>query len=258
MPDRPDAAGTLARGPAAAIAYRRRRGGSDCPGLVFLGGFRSDMAGIKAEHLDGFCRARDRSYVRFDYQGHGQSTTRFEDCTIGLWLEDALAVLDGLTEGPQILVGSSMGGWLALLAALQRPGRIAGLVAIAAATDFSEALLWSRLDDGQRSVLAESGRLVLPSAYDPAGYVITRRLVEEGRRHLLLDAPIPLACPVRLLHGMADPDVPWRHSLGLMASLAGGDAVLTLIKDGDHRLSRPQDLARLDALLDELSERSPN
>jgi pimeloyl-ACP methyl ester carboxylesterase len=254
MPDRPDAPGTLPRGPAAAIAYRRYRGRSDRPGLVFLGGFRSDMAGIKAEHLDQYCRSRGRSYARFDYQGHGASTTRFEDCTIGLWLEDALAVLDLLTEGPQILVGSSMGGWLALLAALQRPVRIAGLVAIAAATDFTEALLWSRLDEEQKRLLVESGRLVLPSGYDGAGYVITRQLVEEGRRHLLLDAPIPLACPIRLLHGMGDPDVPWRHSLSLVAALAGDDVALTLIKDGDHRLSRPQDLARLDVVLEELDD----
>jgi pimeloyl-ACP methyl ester carboxylesterase len=251
-PDRPDAWATLARGPAASTAYRRFEGGSDLPGLVFLGGFRSDMAGIKAVHLDAFCRARGRSYVRFDYQGHGASSTRFEDCTIGLWLDDVLAVLDQLTHGPQILVGSSMGGWLALLAALRRPARMAGLVAIAPATDFTETLIWARLAEAQRSALVETGRLVVPSAYDPAGYVITRTLIEEGRRHLLLDTPIALACPVRLLHGMRDPDVPWRHSLRLMDALAGENAMLTLIKDGDHRLSRADDLARLEGELDAL------
>ncbi|HVJ51024.1 MAG TPA: alpha/beta hydrolase [Aliidongia sp.] len=252
MPDRPDAYDSLARGPAASIAYRKYLGRSGRPGVVFLGGFRSDLTGIKARHIDRLCRAQDRSYVRFDYQGHGASSTRFEDCTVGLWLEDALAIIDQLTEGPQILVGSSMGGWLALLAGLQRPDRIAGIAAVAPATDFTETLLWARLDEERRREMVESGRLTIPSAYDPAGYVVTTRLVEEGRRHLLLDAPIPLGCPVRLLHGMQDADVPWHHSVKLVEALAGGDATLTLVKDGDHRLSRPQDLARLGAALGEL------
>ncbi len=222
------------------------------PGILFLGGFRSDMTGIKAQHLADYARRHGRSYVRFDYQGHGADATRFEAGTIGLWRDDALAVLDELTEGPQILVGSSMGGWLALLAALARPDRVAGLVLIAPAIDFTEALLWPRLDDGQRMRLAEAGRLVIPSGYDPAGYVITRELVEEGRRHLLLAAPIPVHCPVRLIHGMEDADVPWRHALLLVEALADGDVVLTLVKDGDHRLSRPQDLARLERMIEEV------
>ena len=212
------------------------------PGIMFLGGFRSDMTGIKAQHLSEHARRDDRSYVRFDYQGHGADATRFEAGTIGLWCSDTLAVLDELTEGLQILVGSSMGGWLALLAALARPDRVAGLVLIAPAADFTEALLWPRLDESRRRTLVETGRLAIPSGYDPAGYVITRDLVEEGRRHLLLGGPIPIHCPVRLIHGMEDADVPWQHALRLTEALAGGDVALTLVKDGDHRLSRPQDL----------------
>jgi pimeloyl-ACP methyl ester carboxylesterase len=249
-----DGVRTLARGPAASIAYRCRAGSADLPGVVFLGGFRSDMGGVKAEHLDGFCAERGQRYLRFDYQGHGASATPFERCTIGLWLEDTLAALDGLTEGKQILVGSSMGAWLALLAALARPTRVAGLLLIAGAVDFTEALLWPRLDDARRRALAAAGSVRIPSSYDPEGYVITRALIEEGRRHLLLGAPIALGAKVRLLHGMADADVPWQHSLRLAEALAGGDVVVTLVKDGDHRLSRPQDLARLEAAIEELDQ----
>jgi pimeloyl-ACP methyl ester carboxylesterase len=252
--DQAEGGGTLPRGPAASIAYRRRPGRADLPGVVFLGGFRSDMGGVKADHLDRFCAARAQRYLRFDYQGHGASTTPFEACTVGLWREDSLAALDRLTEGPQILVGSSMGAWLALLAALARPTRVAGLVCIAGAVDFTEALLWPRLGAGLQQALRAAGQVRIPSAYDPAGYVVTRALVEEGRDHLLLGGPIALPVPVRLLHGMADPDVPWQHSLRLAAALEDGDVVTTLIKDGDHRLSRPQDLARLAAAIDELSQ----
>jgi pimeloyl-ACP methyl ester carboxylesterase len=254
---RSDGARTLPRGPAASIAYRRRTGAADLPGVMFFGGFRSDMSGIKAATLDRFCAGRGQSYVRFDYQGHGDSATPFERCTVGLWLEDALAVLDSVAGGPQVLVGSSMGAWIALLAARARPDRVAGLVAIAGAVDFTEALLWPRLGpEGQRRLLDE-GALRIPSAYDPDGYVITRRLIEEGRRHLLLDGPIELRAPVRLLHGMADPDVPWQRSLRLADALAGGDVVTTFIKDGDHRLSRPQDLARLEAAIAEFGVSRP-
>ena len=211
------------------------------------------MDGTKAGWLDQFCASTGRDYVRFDYQGHGDSATRFEDCTIGLWRGDALAVLDEVARGRQILVGSSMGAWVALLAALARPDRVAGLVLIAGATDFTETLLWPRLGaERQRALMAE-GVLRIPSAYDPDGYVITRGLIEEGRRHLLLGGPIALDLPVRLLHGMADPDVPWRHSLRLTEALTGGDVVASFVKDGDHRLSRPQDLARLEAVIEELT-----
>jgi pimeloyl-ACP methyl ester carboxylesterase len=253
MDERAERSGTLPRGAQASIAYRCREGEAGLPGVVFLSGFRSDMGGTKAVHLDRYCAGRRQRYLRFDYQGHGASSTAFENCTVGLWVEDALAVLDRACAGPQILVGSSMGAWIALLAALRRPDRVVGLILIAGAADFTEALLWPRLGAERQQVLLAQGAVRIASAYDPAGYVITRALVEEARAHLVLDGPIALAAPVRLLHGMADPDVPWQHSLRIAAALTGGDVAVTLVKDGDHRLSRPQDLARLEAAIDELT-----
>jgi pimeloyl-ACP methyl ester carboxylesterase len=240
----------LARPGGATIACHCRAGA--LPGIVFLGGFRSDMTGTKALFLDDYCRSRGRAFVRFDYFGHGASSGDFALATIGRWREDAIAVIDSLSAGPQILVGSSMGGWIMLLAALARPERIAALVGIAAAPDFTEELLWPRLAPAQRREIEEQGAVVLPSDYDPAGYLYTRALIEDGRRHLLLAAPIPLAVPVRLIHGMRDPSVPWQLSLRLAERLAGDDVALTLVKDGDHRLSRPADLARLAQTLDAL------
>jgi pimeloyl-ACP methyl ester carboxylesterase len=245
-----DRAKILARSAGATIAYRRFDGAA--PGVVFLGGFRSDMTGIKALFLDDYCRRHGRAYVRFDYFAHGQSSGDFADGTISRWRDDAIAVIDSLTEGPQILVGSSMGGWIMVLAALARPERVAALVGIAAAPDFTTDLLPRRLSDAQRRMLHEERRIVLPSSYDPAGYLYTRTLVEDGDRNLVLRGDIPLTCPVRLLHGMADESVPWRQSLTLAERLASTDAALTLIKDGDHRLSRDEDLARLAGVLDEL------
>ena len=221
--------------------------------MVFLCGLQSDMEGIKARSLERLSRARGRSCILFDYQGHGRSTGSFAGGTIGLWLDDALAVLDELAEGPQLLVGSSMGGWLALLAALARPTRIAGMVLLAPATDFTEALIWGGLNADRRRALIEAGQISLPSEYDPDGYLITRALIEEGRRHLLLGGAIPIQAPVRIFHGMQDGAVPWRHSITLTERLATGDVRLTLIKDGDHRLSRPMDLDLLAAAVDELS-----
>jgi pimeloyl-ACP methyl ester carboxylesterase len=241
--------------PGRRIAYRKRLATDrtrDCAGILFLPGFRSDMTGTKATFLDDFCAARGLGYVRFDYAGHGASSGRFEDGTIGAWAEDAIAVIDRVTDGPLILVGSSMGGWLMLLAALARPERIAGLVGLAPAPDFTEALIWNRLSDEDRARLLRAGRLEQPSAYSEEPTIITRALIEEGRRHLLLSAPIGLRCPVRLLHGMADPDVPHRLSLDLAERLVGEDVRVTLIKNGDHRLSRTEDLALLGATIDEL------
>jgi pimeloyl-ACP methyl ester carboxylesterase len=212
------------------------------------------MTGTKATALDRYCAARFQAFLRFDYRGHGRSGGRFEDGTIGAWLDDVLAVIDRLTEGPQLLVGSSLGGWLAILAALARPRRIAGLVMVAPAVDFTEALIWARLDAAQRKEMVTAGRLVVPSAYDPAGYPITQRLIEEGRRHLLLDAPIPLDIPIRILHGMGDSEVPWQHSLRLAEALTGRDVVVSLTKEGDHRLSTEADLARLAAAVATLSD----
>nr|WP_207480538.1 alpha/beta hydrolase [Arenibaculum pallidiluteum] len=239
---------TLKRGDAT-IAFRRTPGRG--PGLVFLGGYRSDMTGTKALALEAHCRARGRAFLRFDYQGHGASGGRFEDGTIGSWTEDALAALDAETEGPQILVGSSMGGWIMLLAALARPERVAGLVGIAAAPDFTEDLIWDLLPPDQRARMLAEGRIEEPSQYgEPLVY--TRALVEDGRRRLLLRAQIPFAGPVRLLHGQRDPDVPWQTALRLAERLDGEDVTTVLVKDGDHRLSRPQDLDLLCHTVDEV------
>jgi pimeloyl-ACP methyl ester carboxylesterase len=246
-----DSAAILPREGGATIAYHRLAGAA--PGIVFLGGFRSDMTGTKALFLQNYCRERDRAFVRFDYFAHGQSNGDFADGTISRWRDDAVAVIDSLTEGPQVLVGSSMGGWIMVLAALARPTRIAALVGIAAAPDFTTDLLPRRLSEAQRRTLFDEDRILLPSPYDPAGYLYTRALVEDGDRNLVLRGDIPLACPARLLHGMADESVPWQQSRKLAERLAGTDVTLTLIKDGDHRLSRDQDLARLAVTLDEFS-----
>ncbi len=240
----------LPRRDGATIAYHRLAGAA--PGIVFLGGFHSDMTGTKAVFLDDYCRRRGHAYVRFDYFGHGASSGNVADGTIGRWAEDATAALDQLTEGPQVLIGSSMGGWIMLLAALARPGRIHALVGIAPAPDFTEDLLWPRLDPVQQRELREAGAVILSSDYDPAGYTYRLGLIEDGRRHLLLRAAIPLECPVRLLHGLDDASVPWQTSLRLADHLNSRDVTLTLVKNGDHRLSTAPDLARLAMALDEL------
>ncbi len=237
-------AGRLDRGDGLELAWRRRAGRG--PGVVFLGGFNSDMTSTKAEELSAFCGAQGRAFLRFDYSGHGASGGRFEDGTIGRWAEDAAVALDRLTEGPQVLVGSSMGGWIALLLALRRPGRVAALVGIAAAPDFT-ARMAEELPADAREAIAREGVWLRPSEYG-APYPITRALLEDGERHLLLrggGGPIPLSVPVRLLHGQRDPDVPWELSLRVAAAVAAEDVQVALVKDGDHRLSRPQDLALL-------------
>jgi pimeloyl-ACP methyl ester carboxylesterase len=234
--------GTLTRADGVRLAYRRLRGRG--PGVVFLGGFHSDMTGQKAETLAGFCEARGQAYLRLDYSGHGASGGRFEDGTIGQWAEDAALVIERLTEGPQILTGSSMGGWIALLLAKRFPERVAGLIGIAAAPDSTEDMIDRRFTPEQRAALARDGIVHLPSAYgDPTP--ITRALIEDGNRHLVLRTPLPLAAPVRLLHGQQDPDVDWRLSLRTAEAIASPDVQIILVKDGDHRLSRPQDLALL-------------
>ena len=246
----------LGTGPAARrIAVRvfepqKNRGG---PGLLWLGGFKSDMRGIKAEALAAFAQHHDRTCVRFDYSGHGESGGDFADGTIGRWLEDSLAVFDAFCRGPQVLIGSSMGGWLALLlvrALRARPAAtskasVAGLVLIAPAVDFTEVLMWQQFPANVRRAIERDGAWARPSDYSPEPYLITRRLIEEGRDHLLLGDMIETGCPVRILQGVKDPDVPWRHAVDLTSRLARDDVVLTLVKDGDHRLSRPEDLERL-------------
>jgi len=210
------------------------------------------MNGTKALFLDEYCRRRGRAYVRFDYYGHGESSGDYADGTIGRWAEDAIAVLDQLSEGPQILIGSSMGGWIMLLAALARVAQNHALVGIAAAPDFTEDLFWTRLDAAQQKEFREQQIITLPSDYDPAGYTYRMSFFDEARRHLVMREEIALDCPVRLLHGMRDASVPWQTSLRLAERLRGRDVTVTLVKDGDHRLSTGPDLACLSQTLDEL------
>jgi pimeloyl-ACP methyl ester carboxylesterase len=241
------------------LAYRRRFASGDgakLPGIVFLSGFKSDMTGTKASTLDEFCHARGLGFLRFDYSGHGESSGDFLDGTISRWFADALAAFDRLTEGPQILVGSSMGGWITLLVALARPERIAGLVGLAPAPDFTETLIWWNLSEEDRARLLKDGKLEQPSDYSPEPYVITQALIEDGRKHLLLNSRIDISAPVRLLHGLKDRDVPHAVSLRLQTKLRSEDVVVHLIKDGDHRLSRPQDLKRLCDTVEELLQLS--
>jgi pimeloyl-ACP methyl ester carboxylesterase len=233
------------------VAYAKTVGAA--PGVVFLGGFRSDMTGTKAMALEEWAERTGRAFLRFDYLGHGQSSGRFEDGTIGRWLDDSLAAIDQLTTGPLVLVGSSMGGWLSLLMARARPQRLAGLVLIAAAPDFTERMLLKGLSAEDRIALERDGRLERPSQYSPEPSVFTWKLIEEGRRHLLLDKKLVLPCPVRLLHGQSDPDVPWEDSLQIAQHLEAPEVITTLIKGGDHRLSTPAGIARLIATVEELT-----
>lgn len=236
------------------IAVRKRSGKG--PGLFWLGGFKSDMGGTKAVALDEWAAEHGRACVRFDYSGHGESGGDFKDGTIGQWLQESLAVFDAFCDGPQIVVGSSMGGWMALLLARELTKRanakatLAGLVLIAPAPDFTEALMWKNFSPEIRNQIETEGVWHRPSEYgDP--YPITRALIEDGRKHLVLNGMIEVGCPVRILQGAQDPDVPWQHAFALTHCLPSDDVVLTLVQDGDHRLSRPQDIARLMAAIAE-------
>jgi pimeloyl-ACP methyl ester carboxylesterase len=237
------------------IAVRARDGAA--PGLFWLGGFKSDMKGTKAVALDDWAAKHGRACIRFDYSGHGESGGEFTDGTIGRWLEDSAAVFERFAKGPQVLIGSSMGGWLALLltAELKRrnagAGSVAGLVLIAPAVDFTEELMWKRFAPEVKRQIETEGAWQRPSQYSEAPYPITRTLIEEGRKHLLLGGLIETGCPVRILQGVQDPDVPWQHAVELSSRLARDDVVLTLVKDGDHRLSRPEDIERLIAAVAE-------
>jgi pimeloyl-ACP methyl ester carboxylesterase len=239
------------------IAVRQQAGAA--PGLFWLSGYKSDMKGTKAEALAHWATQTGRACTRFDYSGHGESSGAFTDGTIGRWLEDATAVFEACSRGPQILVGSSMGGWLALLLvrALRRRAEtpvasVAGMVLIAPAVDFTEELMWRRFTPAIKQELEEKGVWERPSEYSPEPYMITRALIEEGRSHLLLGGMIETGCPVRILQGVEDPDVPWQHAVELVSRLASDDVVLTLVKDGDHRLSRTEDIERLIAAVAEL------
>lgn len=223
------------------------------PHVVFLPGFRSDMEGSKALAVEAHARARGLGVTRLDYSGHGRSSGRFEEGTIGAWADDALAVVDQATRGPLVLVGSSMGGWIMLLVAAARPDRVAGCVGIAAAPDFTEDLIWAVASTEQRAALLDRGVHYEPSAYDEEPTPITRALIEDGRRHLVLREPLDVTCPMHLLHGQRDPDVPWETALRLAAHVASEDVTIELIKDGEHRLSREGDIARLLAAVDRIA-----
>ena len=237
------------------IAVRARAGGS--PGLFWLGGFKSDMQGTKAVALDAWAAEQKRACIRFDYSGHGESGGSFVDGTIGRWLEESVAVFEQFCNGPQVVIGSSMGGWMALLLARELARRegsrasLAGLVLIAPAPDFTEELMWKGFSPQIRQEIETSGVWLRPSEYGEP-YPITRTLIEEGRNHLLLGSAIEVGCPIRILQGAQDPDVPWRHAFALAHRLPVDDVVLTVIRDGDHRLSRPQDIARMLAAVAEI------
>ena len=237
------------------IAVRARAGGS--AGLFWLGGFKSDMQGTKAIALDAWANEQNRACVRFDYSGHGESGGDFIDGTIGRWLEESVAVFEQFCTGPQVVIGSSMGGWIALLLAREMARRqatrasLAGLVLIAPAPDFTEELMWKGFSPKARQEIETRGVWLRASEYGEP-YPITRNLIEEGRQHLLLGSAIEVGCPVRILQGAQDPDVPWRHAFALAHRLPADDVVLTVIQDGDHRLSRPQDIARIIAAVAEI------
>jgi pimeloyl-ACP methyl ester carboxylesterase len=234
--------GRLDRGNGTELAWARLDGTE--PTVVFLPGFRSDMTGDKATALASFCADCGVGMLRFDYSGHGASTGDFLDGTIGAWAADALAAIDALTTGKLILVGSSMGGWIALLSAIARPERVAAMVGIAAAPDFTQRLMWEAMAPSERATLERDGVLYVPSQYgDPTP--ITRALIQDGANHLVLTGRIPIHCPIRLLHGQADPDVPWELSLRIAEQVESADTRVILVKDGDHRLSRQADLALL-------------
>jgi pimeloyl-ACP methyl ester carboxylesterase len=223
------------------IAWNRIEGQGPC--VVFLGGFRSDMQGTKALALEAWAREGGRTFLRFDYSGHGESSGDFLDGAIGDWAADAEAAIRSLATGPVVLVGSSMGGWISLLMAQRLGSRVVGLVTIAAAPDFTEDSMWAGFTDAQRAELAETGRVALPSDYSDEPYIITRRLIEDGRRNLVLRTPLELPFPVRFLQGTADVDVPVPVALRLLDHATGPDLRLTLVKDADHRFSTPDSLA---------------
>jgi pimeloyl-ACP methyl ester carboxylesterase len=238
--------------PSRTIAVRVREGksGAGAPGLFWLGGFKSDMQGTKATALDQWAEKEGRACVRFDYSGHGESGGDFNNGTIGRWLSEGVAVYSRFAKGPQVVIGSSMGGWLALLLARSLKDHagaapMAGMVLIAPAVDFTEELMWRRFPADIKQAIEKNGLWMRPSAYGEEPYPITKGLIEEGRKHLMMQELIESRCPVHILQGVKDPDVPWQHAVELVSRFSRDDVVLTLIKDGDHRLSRPEDIERL-------------
>jgi pimeloyl-ACP methyl ester carboxylesterase len=240
----------LTRKDGGAIAYSQIHGKT--PGVVFLAGFKSDMTSTKALALEAFCRNRGQAFLRFDYTGHGQSSGDFKDGTIGEWSSDAVLALDSLCDGPQVLIGSSMGGWIMLLAAIARPEKVAGLVGTAAAPDFTEDLMRNKFSMEQIDQLENRGFVEIPNCYSEEPYIISKELLDEGRKHLLLRTKMPIDCPVRLIHGDADQDVPWQTSLQIAKNLRSQNVEVLFVKRGNHRLSEPQDLDRLCRTLERL------
>lgn len=238
------------------IAYNRLEGKG--PGVVFLGGFMSDKEGGKALALEAMCRAQGRAFVRFDYQGHGQSSGKFADGTIGLWAQDAIAVIDALTEGPQILVGSSMGGWISLLAAKARPGRVKGFVGIAAAPDFTVRMWNEEFDEATRKEVLSEGHMMRPCDYGDDPYIITKALIDDGWANRVIAAPLALNIPVRLIQGIDDQDVPWQTAQRIADAITGEDTEIILVPGGDHRLSRDIDLKRLTRVVTNVAEEISN
>jgi len=244
-----------------AVRYRAGHGEQSArPGILWLNGFKSVMTATKASALDQWAENQGRAFLRFDYGGHGESSGNFEDGTITRWLDEAAAVFETFAAGPQILVGSSMGGWISLLLnrklrrhAVASGATIAALVLIAPAVDMTRRLIWDQLPGDLRAELEQTGKFARPSQYDEEPYIFTKSLIDDGDNHLLMDNPPATGCPVRILHGMGDPDVPWALSMELVEKLPDQDVILTLIKNGDHRLSREQDIVRLIATIDSLS-----
>lgn len=236
------------------IAYHKHEGKKNHIGIVFLSGFMSDMSGIKATSLHEYCKEKDYPFIRFDYFGHGKSSCEFTECNIGIWKQNVIDVLDNLTDGKQILVGSSMGGWLMLLAALERPLRVQALLGIASAPDFTESLIWQQMNADEKKQLTTNGIYNLKSEFSDNPYPVTLDLIEEGRKHLLLEGGkiLPISCPVRLIHGLNDTDVPSSISTQLALQISSGNVKVNLVKDGDHRMSTPENIDLLLGTLDEI------
>ena len=233
------------------IAYHHVAG--SLPGVVFLGGFKSDMEGTKAIHLQQWAKSNGRAFLRFDYSGHGQSSANFVDGCIGDWAQDAMDAIGTLTEGPQVLVGSSMGGWISLLVCRAMPSKVHGLVGIAAAPDFTEDSMWANFDEAQRKAILEDGQLGLPSEYSDEPYIITKKLIEDGRNQLVLRSPLPLPFPVRFLQGTEDADVDQSVALRLLDHVSGEDVRLTLVKGANHSFSTPECLTMITDAIDQVS-----
>jgi pimeloyl-ACP methyl ester carboxylesterase len=234
------------------LAFRHNPASTGKLTFVWMCGFKSDIGGTKVLRLEDWANRTGHGFLAFDYSGHGQSDGAFEDGTVSQWRADALAAIDSQTDGPLVIVGSSMGGWMALLAALARPDRVKGLVLIAPAPDFTEKLMWPDFPPEAQAEIMEQGFTLRPSGYDEP-YTITRALIEDGRQWQVLEKPIAFDGPVRILQGMQDADVPWTHAARLVDAMTTSDLTITLIKDGDHRLSREQDIARLLATCDEVA-----